>query len=134
MGVDLNVQKDHQSEYTNAVAGMCKIVVERAFNPLKMFEITYHLSSDYRKEKKYVELLHAVSDRVIETRKKEIANQMQAQEAEHDAIGTKRKLAFLDLLLQYRDENGQPLSQSFIRHEVDTFMFAVSNYLICIFY
>lgn len=121
MGVQLKIQDQKNTDYINAVAGMGQLIMERTFNPFKTFDFIYKLTADYRQEMKYVKLLHEVSEGVINKRKKEIEAEREEDE------GRKRKMAFLDLLLKYRDENGQPLSQDFIRHEVDTFMFAVSK-------
>lgn len=126
MGVDLKVQEESQNDYVAAVDAMCKTVVERAFNPLKSFDIIYRLTPDYYREMRNVKLLHSVSNAVIQKRRNEMERQKDNVESVNDD-GTKRKMAFLDLLLQSRDEHGQPLSQEFIRREVDTFMFAVSS-------
>jgi len=121
MGVQLKIQDQENTDYINAVSSMGQLIMERTFNPFKTFDFIYKLTADYRQEMTYVKLLHEVSEGVINKRKKEI-------EAESEGNGEKkRKMAFLDLLLKYRDENGQPLSQAFIRNEVDTFMFAVSK-------
>ncbi|XP_066260172.1 cytochrome P450 4e2-like [Euwallacea similis] len=71
MGVQLKVQESSHNDYSEAVSEMCRIVVERAFKPLKMNDYLYMLSSDYWKELNYVKLLHEVSDRVIEIKKRE---------------------------------------------------------------
>lgn len=44
---------------------------------------------------------------------------------DEDNYGQKKKIAFLDVLLQSTDNNGYPLSNFDIREEVDTFMFEV---------
>jgi len=121
MGVQLKIQYQENSDYITAVSSMGQLTMERSFNPFKSFDFFYKLTADYRQEMTNVKLLHEVSESVINKRKKEL-------ETESEENGErKRKMAFLDLLLKYRDENGQPLSQDFIRHEVDTFMFAVSE-------
>nr|UUB32662.1 cytochrome P450 CYP4BQ2 [Dendroctonus rhizophagus] len=122
MGVQLNIQTESRSEYFNAVSSMCELVVKRAFSPLKSFDCLYHFTADYAEEKKHLNMLHKVSNDVIELRQK----LLESEEIEDDVneVGAKRKMAFLDLLLKYRDANGKPLSKTFIRKEVDTFMFA----------
>lgn len=135
MGVQMNVQEDSNSNYVNAVAEMCRIVVERAFHPLKMIDTFYYLSIDHLREKRYVKLLHAVSNAVIEKRKEELEKKNKAKDKTGDSnerngdqeesdTGVKQRMAFLDLMFTLKDENNQPLSNKFIREQVDTFMFA----------
>lgn len=114
----MNIQDQENTAYSEAVIGMGQILMERTFNPFKTFDFIYKLTPDYRQEMKYVKLLHEVSESVIAKRKNEI-------EAQKEEAGS-RKMAFLDLLIKYRDENGRPLSKDFIMHEVNTFLFAVS--------
>ncbi|KAL1490374.1 hypothetical protein ABEB36_013083 [Hypothenemus hampei] len=121
LGVRLDIQKNSQKEYLQAVAFMGSLIMERIFNFLLKNDFLYQFSPTGRKEKKYVKLMHEMSDKIIAKRKREMKESLE-QVDQND--GTKRKLAFLDLLLQYRDENGQPLSDEFIRSEVDTIMFA----------
>nr|QTM97445.1 Cytochrome P450 [Sitophilus oryzae] len=122
MGIEVEAQKKSQSTYVKSVDSMCNIVVDRAFNPLKTKDWLYMLTPSYYKEKAYVRYLHSMSDKVIKSKKSSRQNGI--KEDKDDDTGRKKKNAFLDLLLTYKDQNGEPLSEKFIREQVDTIMFA----------
>lgn len=122
MGVNVNTQDNKNQDYVFAVKDMCNIITTRVFSPWRRIDFLYKLSSDYRKQKKYLKILHGFTNSVIEERKKEIERKKLNGNLEKDELGRKRKLAFLDLLLNSTID-GKPLSQEDIREEVDTFMF-----------
>lgn len=124
MGVQLNIQTESGNKYSNAVNSMCELVVKRAFSPIKSFDFLYRFTADYAEEKKHLELIHKVSNDVIERKQKMLESQ--GWQDDVSEVGAKSKMAFLDLLIKHRDASGKPLSKSFIMREVNTFMFAVS--------
>lgn len=79
---------------------------------------------DSRREKKTLKILHDFTDNVIKMRRRELESNNASQESENDdsGIGSKRKLALLDMLL-HSTIDGKPLSDLDIREEVDTFVF-----------
>ncbi|VEN50672.1 unnamed protein product [Callosobruchus maculatus] len=123
MGVPIQAQDNTDPEYVFAVKDMCRILIERMFSLLGRGQWTYKLTSNYRKEKKHLNVLHSRTKSVIQSRKKEGLNQAKAAIEDED-IGSKKKLAFLDSLL-VANIDGRPLTDDEIREEVDTFMFAV---------
>lgn len=96
--------------------------------PLNIFlrnDFLFWFSSSGRRQRKCLKVLHGFSDQVIASKRIELANQVDINQNEETAneTGEKRKLAFLDMLLQSTID-GQRLSDTDIREEVDTFMFA----------
>lgn len=83
-----------------------------------------------RDQKKCLEVLCEFTDGVIKSRRNELLGAkdkaMLNENAEDEDLGTKRKVAFLDLLLQATID-GKPLTDLDIREEVDTFMFEVNS-------
>lgn len=70
-------------------------------------------------------ILHGFTDKVIIARREELENKAKSGQKEvkdENDVGSKRKLALLDVLLQSKVD-GKPLSNMDIREEVDTFMF-----------
>jgi len=78
----------------------------------------------YKREEKVLQVIHGFTDSVIVARRKELEENAADDIAtkEDDDVGAKKKIAFLDMLLQATID-GQPLSNADIREEVDTFMF-----------
>lgn len=124
MGTSVNAQNDTDSEYVRSVKHMCKVVVDRAFSAILQQDLLYLLSSQYRKEKQALKVLHEYSTSVIRNRKSEFVKNSSGSEQKED-LGIRKKLAFLDMLLE-ANNSGQVMTDKDIREEVDTFMFAVS--------
>lgn len=71
---------------------------------------------------KLIKTLHEFTDNVIKKRRQQLHESVEENFTD-DEFGCKRKMAFLDVLLQSTID-GKPLSDLDIREEVDTFMFA----------
>ncbi|KAF2894416.1 hypothetical protein ILUMI_11756, partial [Ignelater luminosus] len=117
------LKKHSDSEYVTSIKDLCKIAIGRAFNPFLQYTFPYIFTEQYGTEKKLIKILHDFTNLLIKKRRKEIGNHINVRNVQPDGIGLKRRLAFLDLLLEEK-EKGQISSDVDIREEVDTFMFA----------
>lgn len=92
------------------------------------FDTIFRFSEDYKRHQSYIKTLHGFSNRVIRERKAELAdnilnnNNINSAPDAYDDLGKKKRLAFLDLLIN-ASKDGAVLSNEDIREEVDTFMF-----------
>lgn len=81
------------------------------------------------KQHKVIQTLHNFTEKVIKTRRDELAQSLQNGNEELDVnneLGKRsKKMALLDILLK-SSVDGVPLSNEAIREEVDTFMFGVN--------
>lgn len=102
-----------------------EIFANRNFNVFKRSDFIYQFTAQSRKEKKTLKILHDFTDNVIKTRRRELNNEstktVKGSTNDDDDIGSKRKLALLDILLQSTID-GKPLTDLDIREEVDTFV------------
>lgn len=101
------------------------IMASRNFNIFQRSEFLFNLTPTGRRQKKVLQILHGFTDSVIVARREELASKAKSGPQEiqdENDVGSKRKLALLDVLLQ-STINGEPLSNMDIREEVDTFMF-----------
>ncbi|KAJ3656159.1 hypothetical protein Zmor_015256 [Zophobas morio] len=134
MGVTINAQDDDQSEYVQSVKAMTRIIIERAFSPLQMYDFLYPLTRNYYTQRKALNILHDKSYTVIKQKLQKLQNK-EASATQDDDCDIKNRKSFLDILLNARVD-GRPLTQEEIREEVDTFMFeatsAISFTLFCL--
>ncbi|XP_037818738.1 cytochrome P450 4d1 isoform X2 [Lucilia sericata] len=123
MGVSVHAQTNADSEYVRAVKTISTVLHKRMFDILYRFNLTYQFTKLARDEKKALAILHGFTEKIIVQRREELLKaQDNVTESHEDDIGSKRKMAFLDILLQ-SEIDGKPLSNLDIREEVDTFMF-----------
>jgi cytochrome P450 family 4 len=128
MGTKINAQENSDSEYVRSVKDMCRIIIERSFSFLQLFDLTYPLTKNYYVEKKALKVLHQHTNSVITKRRSELKNPA-IKKTQDDNFGPKTKKAFLDLILDAKVD-GRSLTQEEIREEVDTFMFEVKYHII----
>ncbi|XP_050086156.1 cytochrome P450 4d10-like [Anopheles aquasalis] len=125
MGTKVDAQLHSTSTYVLAVKEISNLIQLRFYDFLIRYNFFFRLSSNSRKQKKVLKILHNYTDSVISDRRKQLANASNTGGSEkpndHD-LGIKRKMAFLDMLLQ-STVDGRPLTDLEIREEVDTFMF-----------
>ncbi|CAH1108891.1 unnamed protein product [Psylliodes chrysocephalus] len=119
MGTSVNAQTDGNSKYVQSVKKMCAIITDRNFSPLDTR--LYPLTLNFYRERSAVKVLHSHTDAVIDRKIEQLKNCDEKNEELNDS-GTKKRMAFLDLLLKSTID-GIPLTREDIREEVDTFMF-----------
>src|SRR5699024_6007223 len=95
-----------------------RIIVYRLLSPLKLLNGTFWLTRDYYIQKRALKILHGFTTKIINARRNTTQSKIP------------KKLAFLDLMLKYCDDDGTKFTDSEVREEVDTFMFEVLLILI----
>jgi cytochrome P450 family 4 len=107
-----------------SIFSISAIISDRFFTATRN-NLIFKLSGQERKQNKILKILHNFTDSVIVARREELSKKLKEDKHEEkidDDIGSKKKLALLDVLLQ-STINEQPLSNLDIREEVDTFVF-----------
>ncbi|XP_019867386.1 cytochrome P450 4d2 [Aethina tumida] len=122
MGVSINAQENKDSDYVRSVKEMCRLLIERAFSPIEIFDVLYRFTKNYQLEQKAVKILHNKTDSVIRQRREQLKNEVEKVIHNEDDVGVKEKKALLDMLLS-TTVDGNPLSDTEVRDEVNTFMF-----------
>uniref|UniRef100_A0A182PZB3 Cytochrome P450 n=1 Tax=Anopheles epiroticus TaxID=199890 RepID=A0A182PZB3_9DIPT len=127
MGVKLNTQQQPNLEYVMAVKEITDIIIKRLFSFLREHKWAFKLTKAHRRQKELVKILHDFAYKVISERKKQLQDELARlrtqEQLEEENVYGKRRMTLLDLLLNVTID-GEPLSDTDIREEVDTFMFA----------
>ncbi|KAL7646987.1 UNVERIFIED_CONTAM: hypothetical protein RMT77_002244 [Armadillidium vulgare] len=124
MGRSINAQDNSNSEYVRAIYDMCSLVIKKQSRPWLQIGLIYKLLGYEKKEKECLKILHGFSYETIKERRKELQLLKNTKKIDQvdEVLGKKKRLAFLDMLLEYAEEH-EALSDEDIREEVDTFMF-----------
>lgn len=101
------------------------IMFKRIFTFYLRVDFIFNLTPYKKQHDDLIKILHDFTDNVIINRREELMKmKTDSNESgnDHEDIGAKKKMAFLDVLL-HSSIDGKPLSNLDIREEVDTFMF-----------
>ena len=124
MGKSVNAQEDSDSDYVQAVYGAGDIVFKRQISPWLWPDWLFCLTPSGVRFRSLLATLHGFTERVIKEKQEEhrVKKDVLMGNNNDDNLGIKKKLAFLDLLIDV-SEDGKVLTDEDIREEVDTFMF-----------
>ncbi|KAK5646137.1 hypothetical protein RI129_004601 [Pyrocoelia pectoralis] len=114
MGTEVDAQKNANSDYVLSVKEMCRILIVRSLSIVMAFDSIFQFSKNYRKQRKALKILHECSENVIKSRREMITNNSKKNINQN---------TLLDLLLNSQQLT-KNISDTEIREEVDTFMFA----------
>ncbi|KAL7646997.1 UNVERIFIED_CONTAM: hypothetical protein RMT77_002254 [Armadillidium vulgare] len=123
MGRSINAQNNVNSKYVQAIHEITDLVIQRQTRPWLRSDFLFRFSPNAKRQKESLKILHGFTAETIKEKRIEF-NQLKQQreedkEEKDEVLGKKRRLAFLDLLL----EQDEVLSDEDIQEEVDTFMF-----------
>ncbi|KRY19422.1 Cytochrome P450 4V2 [Trichinella patagoniensis] len=127
MGRHVNAQKNSDSDYVRAIYKLNRIIHERQKKPHLWPNIIFRLFGEGKEQEECLKILHSFTWKVIQERREEVkqlggwAKVLDRQMTDFEMTSQKRRLAFLDLLLQIAEQG--KLTDQDIREEVDTFMF-----------
>uniref|UniRef100_A0A182QT36 Uncharacterized protein n=1 Tax=Anopheles farauti TaxID=69004 RepID=A0A182QT36_9DIPT len=124
MGTSINAQTDADSAYVKAITELSLVLTGRFVKVWQRVDFLFNLSADKRRQDRIIKVLHDFTTKIIQSRRQELMARGGVADAddENDDLGTKRRMAFLDVLLQATID-GRPLTDREIQEEVDTFMF-----------
>ncbi|BFZ23063.1 hypothetical protein BsWGS_26102 [Bradybaena similaris] len=111
-------QTEKENDYIAAISELTTLWAKRSFQPHYYIEWIYGLTPTGRRFYHLCDKVHAVSDDIIDRRRKQLESG-----DEKNKFGSRNIRDFLDTLLTAVDENGNGLSPLEIRNEVDTFLF-----------
>lgn len=123
MGQTVSAQSNDDSEYVESLYRLSHIAQQRQKNPLLWWDYTFDKLQMGKEHQRCLDIAHSFTRNVIASK---LSQENVAQISKDDTDEQKKhktRLAFLDVLINARDEDGKPLSPTDIQEEVDTFMF-----------
>ena len=124
MGVKIGAQKNSNTEYVGAVYALGESFMQRNLEIKGWFDWIFYRTASGKEYLKSLKILHNFTRKVIKERKQQFLNKENYNSIEgEDVLGRKKRMAFLDLLLELHLKQNSELTEKDIREEVDTFMF-----------
>nr|UZE89891.1 cytochrome P450 CYP4XF [Chrysoperla zastrowi sillemi] len=123
MGTKVHAQTKPRSAYVLAVHNMARIIVERVLSAIQQIDFLFAFTENGRTQRKALKVLKESTDKLIRKRRNDLIKESEnkSNESQADTVGTKKRLAFLDLMLHARNMDGTPLTNEQISDEVSTF-------------
>ncbi|XP_064108225.1 cytochrome P450 4c3-like isoform X1 [Macrobrachium nipponense] len=125
LGSSINAQDDTESEYVKAVHRISSLIQLRQVRPWLQPDFLFRLSGMAKEHDDCIRILHGTAYQAIRSRRNqshEMRKGLATEQRMSDGNAGKKRLAFLDLLLDCTEDD-HPLTDESIREEVDTFMF-----------
>ncbi|XP_054636134.1 cytochrome P450 4V2 [Dunckerocampus dactyliophorus] len=122
MGRKIYAQSNCESEYVKSVYKMSDIISRRQRSPWFWPTFFYKYFGEGKVHDRTLKTLHSFTYEVIRERAEGLKYDNDS-EGDKSGPGTRKRRAFLDMLLQTKDEDGNSMSHQDIQEEVDTFMF-----------
>uniref|UniRef100_A0AAR5PD92 Cytochrome P450 n=1 Tax=Dendroctonus ponderosae TaxID=77166 RepID=A0AAR5PD92_DENPD len=123
MGIKLGILEGNNTEgveYANAIMSFLQVTYRRVANPLYNLDWLFKHTAVGRESERCCSVIHSFNQHIIQTRKRLLEAQG-GLAVEEDELGRKKKVSFLDLLLNYQRSN--PFADEEVEDEVSTFMF-----------
>jgi len=127
MGWSLGAQSDEDSSYVQSAMALESIAQYRASRPWLQSDFIFNLLGYGKIQQKHLETFHGQSKAAIKRRRElYFAEKRDESEDEENAniIGSKKRRAFLDLMLEESMQSWEKMSDEDLREEVDTITFA----------
>ncbi|ODN03389.1 Cytochrome P450 4c3 [Orchesella cincta] len=126
MGRRVFAQQKSDSDYVRAIYRISELFQYRQMRPWLHSDFIWRRSQAGKENEKCLKILHGFTDLVIRERKEErkaLGDKENANgKADNDGMESKKRLAFLDLLLDAQNADSL-LTDKNVREETDTFMF-----------
>eukprot|EP00117_Sycon_ciliatum_P002577 scpid57204/ scgid1663/ Leukotriene-B(4) omega-hydroxylase 1; CYPIVF2; Cytochrome P450 4F2; Cytochrome P450-LTB-omega; Leukotriene-B(4) 20-monooxygenase 1 len=123
LGVDIdswtNAKSSPVEQYKHAVKYLAQESAKRPTNPVLHSNFIYYLTSEGRKYTRQLSIANAFADNIIEERRGTLASRTNPDGACSDGVSA---CNMLDIMLKAEDEDGNGLSNTDIRHHVNTFL------------
>ncbi|KAJ6216494.1 hypothetical protein RDWZM_007651 [Blomia tropicalis] len=129
MGIKLGSQFNPTIDYVQSIHRIVNKLIKRTFSPwLWNNFIYYNLTATGREDRSDLKIAHEFTMKVIKDRKSEAIQQLNEKQFNNESKGdnfvsSRRRLAFLDMLIEQHLKDPNTLNLDGIREEVDTFMF-----------
>ncbi|XP_077460613.1 cytochrome P450 4V8 [Stigmatopora argus] len=117
MGRKVHAQSNSESEYVRSIYKMSDIISRRQRAPWFWPNLTYKYFGEANVHDSTLKTLHSFTMEVIRERAQSLKT------SDGTGVEDRKRRAFLDMLLQTKDQDGNAMSHGDIQEEVDTFMF-----------